>query len=81
MTYEPAATIIETLGGVSETARLAEVNHSTVCRWKMAKAAGGTGGRVPIDNIARLVANARREKGIVLRWADFAPPELKCDRS
>ena len=77
MRCEPAATIIEKLGGVSQTARLAGVSHSTVSRWKLSKEEGGTGGAIPGHNIARLVANARREKGIVLDWADFEPPEMK----
>jgi hypothetical protein len=43
----PAEVVIDCFGGIRATARVVNVNASTVCRWMQARSRGGTGGMVP----------------------------------
>lgn len=56
----PAEVVIDTFGGVRATARVANVNASTVCRWLQARQRGGTGGMVPAEYMQTLLAAADR---------------------
>jgi hypothetical protein len=67
---EPAATIIQKLGGLEPTAEAARVSVSRVCRWRKPKELGGTGGLIPSGRQQPLIDWAR-SKGIELEPADF----------
>ena len=54
----PAEVVIDTFGGVRKTARIVNVNASTVCRWLQPRSRGGTGGMVPDTHHATLLAAA-----------------------
>lgn len=47
MRYDPAAEIIERLGGLTNLARATGVTPTSVQRWRMAVEKGGTGGFIP----------------------------------
>jgi len=67
---EPAKTVIEVCGGVSETARLSGRSEIRVRRWAYTKEKGGTGGLVPSDAAATLLKNAKGE-GLALEPDHF----------
>jgi hypothetical protein len=67
---EPAASIIDKLGGVDAAAEAAGVDRSRVRRWRSAKDKGGTGGLIPSRHHQPLMQWAR-EKGRPLRPEDF----------
>lgn len=67
---EPAASIIDKLGGVDATAQAAGVDHSRVRRWRSAKEKGGTGGLIPSRHHQTLMQWAQK-KGKPLRPEDF----------
>lgn len=54
----PAEVVIDVFGGVRATARVAEVNPSTVCRWLKPRQHGGTGGMVPTEHMQHLLEAA-----------------------
>lgn len=56
----PAEVVVDVFGGVRATARAAEVNGSTVCRWLQPRKRGGTGGMVPKVHRERLIAAAAK---------------------
>ncbi len=69
---EPAATIIERLGGTSVVAKVVDKNESSVRRWRL-KAPDGSGGLIRDDHDKlKLIAFARKQR-IRLTWNDFAP--------
>lgn len=43
----PAEVVIDVFGGIRATARVLDVEPSTVCRWTWERRRGGTGGLVP----------------------------------
>jgi hypothetical protein len=55
-----AARVIEKCGGVANTARLARRAVPSVHKWRHPKSKGGTGGLIPADAQASLMAAARR---------------------
>lgn len=55
----PAECVIDTFGGIRATARAADVQPSTVCRWLKPRSEGGTGGFVPPAHADVLLAKAR----------------------
>lgn len=74
----PAQAIIEKLGGDRAVCDLLlsmgdDCCISTVCRWRLPKERGGTGGLIPSKRIMRLIA-AAQEKGVILTPADFFTP-------
>lgn len=72
MRCDPANSIIKRLGGVAAVADAASVKHSTVLRWRMPKAKGGTGGVIPHWHLHKLMAEAER-RGVALDPAEFVP--------
>ena len=68
----PAANIIKLFGGPTEVARITGVHRTRVHAWKTAKEKGGSGGRVPIKHIDRLLSVAK-ERNIDLRPEHFFP--------
>lgn len=56
---EPAATIIQRLGGASAVASLLDVARGRVYAWTWSKARGGTDGRIPQRYHAPLLREAR----------------------
>lgn len=75
----PAAAIIDKLGGPSKISKEVGVHRTRVSNWKRPRAAGGTGGMIPQRHIPALMSLAQRE-GVVLRAEDFFPqpaPEQK----
>lgn len=70
---EPAASIIERLGGVTRVATIVGLHRTRVSNWKRPRRSGGTDGRVPQDHHVKLLEHAR-ENGIPLSANDFLPP-------
>lgn len=67
---EPAAQIIEKLGGVNAVAKVTGVHRTRVSNWKRPRESGGTGGTIPLKHFHNLMAEARR-LGVDLSAADF----------
>ena len=67
---EPANSIICLLGGIRPVAAAARTTETTVRRWRLPIASGGTGGFIPRKNFASLVEFARSQ-GIELPVAAF----------
>lgn len=75
----PAQTIIQKLGGdraVCDMLRESgdKCTISTVCRWRLPKEKGGTGGLIPSKRVMRLI-DAAAKCGIRLRTDDFFMPQ------
>lgn len=68
----PGQRVVDMLGGVKRTARLANNSPKSVYRWLQATTNGGGGGLIPLPAQRRLVRNAKAE-GIALAFEDFAP--------
>lgn len=69
---EPAARIIDRLGGTSVVAKVVGKHESMVRRWRLREPVG-TGGLVRDDHDKlKLLAYAKRHR-IRLTWNDFAP--------
>ena len=60
---DPARSIIADFGGVDAVASITKRHPSWVYRWMYPTDAGGTGGRIPHDEAAKLL-RAAREKGL-----------------
>ena len=71
---EPATSIIKTLGGAAQVARIAGVHRTRVYSWMRPVSAGGTGGYIPLRHIPKIIAQAKAD-GIALSGDDFLPPE------
>lgn len=69
---EPAASIIDRLGGVTRVASIVGVHRTRVSNWKRPRQVGGTNGRVPQDYHVKLLEHARAN-GILLSADDFLP--------
>lgn len=69
---EPANTIIKRMGGAAEVAKIAGVQRASVYKWTWSKDRGGTGGLIPMNKIADLIA-ATADTDCPLTFADFAP--------
>lgn len=61
----PAEVVIDVFGGVRATARVAQVNPSTVCRWLKRREDGGTGGMVPSEHMEQLLAAAQAMRKVL----------------
>lgn len=70
MHYQPAAQIIEALGGLTEVSKAAKTTVTTVQRWRLSPKQGGTGGFIPRKYHERLIRHAKKKK-LVLSAADF----------
>ena len=70
MHWNPAASIIDKLGGVAATAAISGASVSRVTRWRLDRSKGGTGGLIPQRNIIRILGHAR-SSGIELNGDDF----------
>lgn len=67
---EPAASIIQTLGGVERVSEITDRHISRVYRWMYPKDRGGTGGIIPQPEAAKMLAYAK-DKRIRLSPAAF----------
>jgi hypothetical protein len=67
---DPARSIIARLGGVDAVARVTGRDRTRVFRWMYSEAKGGTGGRIPMQQIPKLLKFAAR-RGKRLQHADF----------
>lgn len=74
MHCQPAAKIIDALGGVNAVAEIAGVDLSRVVRWRLPKASGGTGGTIPQRHIPALLDRGR---ALGLTADDFLPPRAE----
>jgi hypothetical protein len=70
MRCEPAATIIERLGGTRAVSEVAKVDQSRVIRWRLPKENGGTGGVIPSRHVRPLLDHAKAN-GLALTADDF----------
>ena len=52
---DPAATVIDLLGGINDTAALIERHRSVVNKWRLPKSVGGKGGAIPPKHWPTLV--------------------------
>jgi len=66
---EPAASVVQALGGATAVARLCNVHPTQVHRWRRPKSIGGSDGVIPLQHHRKIVTTAR-ERGI-----DFVTPE------
>lgn len=73
MHFDPAASIIAMLGGLSSVAKAANTSTTTVQRWRLPKQKGGTGGFIPRKHHDLLIAKSR-EVGVDLQRAAFVEP-------
>lgn len=69
---QPAAKIIERLGGMHEVIRITGASRTRVYRWTQPVENGGTGGTIPLRHIPALLAAARK-RNINLDANDFLP--------
>lgn len=70
MNTTPASLVIEVFGGVRKAARALGVMPSTVCRWRLPREKGGTGGTVP-SSAARKILRLAKERGLDLTAEDL----------
>lgn len=75
MFCEPAASIIEVVGGASALARHLDTSPSSPLRWRLPRDKGGTDGIIPAKYHDRTIALAA-ERGVALPRGAFADPEL-----
>ena len=66
----PADKVISAFGGVRATARLLELNSSSVSRWRMPAEKRGLAGRVPSVHQG-VILRLARERGLELSAADL----------
>jgi len=69
---EPAASIINKLGGNTAVASIAGVHRTRVWNWTQPKKSGGTGGNIPFKYMPRLIA-AAKAAGVELSADEFLP--------
>lgn len=69
---EPAASIIDRLGGPTRVAEIVGVHRTRVSNWKRARAVGGTDGRIP-QNYHRTLLSFAQQNQIPLQASDFLP--------
>lgn len=72
---EPAASIIEKLGGPSNVARTLGMHRVSVAKWKRSREDGGRGGVIPIEHIRPLMDMAEA-MGVALSADDFIPKKM-----
>ncbi len=79
--HDPAARIIEALGGVDAVATALDIHKSRVFRWRIEKSArtGGTGGLIPQRHHVSILDLART-KDVPLTAADFLPVRREAAR-
>jgi len=73
---DPAATIIDRLGGTAAVAKRLGKDRSTVCQWRVPRARGGTDGLIPQKHHPEILEFAAELK-VRLRAADFLPRRAK----
>lgn len=61
----PADIVIERFGGCRAVARVLDVDHSWVVRWRKPKREGGTAGLVPVSH-QRVLLEEAEKRGIEL---------------
>lgn len=69
---EPAASIIDRLGGPTRVAEIVGVHRTRVSNWKRPRAVGGTDGRIPQSYHVTLLTFAQQNQ-IPLQASDFLP--------
>ena len=74
MTVKPGPFVVSVFGGVRAAARALGRSSTSVSKWRMSKAKGGTDGRVPSKMMARVLAVAKR------RGLDVTPADLVIGR-
>lgn len=86
MLMNPATRIIDMLGGPQAVAERRGVVVQTVYRWRLPKARGGTGGRIPTEHCGPMLKDAKARQ-LPLTADDFleapsaAPPKTGGDRN
>ncbi len=83
---EPAATVIDRLGGPKVVSEITGAAYTAPYRWQYPRDKGGTGGLIPQKHHLTLLSYAQ-ENGIPLSASDFlpaastpsAPPPSACD--
>jgi hypothetical protein len=73
---QPAASIIDRLGGEAKVAEITDTASTAPYRWQYSREKGGTGGLIPQRYHRRLLDYAK-DNGIRLRAADFLEPETE----
>jgi hypothetical protein len=58
----PAANVVQALGGVRATARIVDCSPGAVSRWMMTRDKRGTEGRVPQKHWEKILRHARSNK-------------------
>ncbi|MCV2448484.1 helix-turn-helix domain-containing protein [Paracoccus sp. DMF] len=71
---EPASSIISSLGGASEVAKILGIHRTRPWNWTRPKSLGGTGGVVPFQHVPKLIS-AARDAGVELSAEDFLPAQ------
>ena len=75
--YEPAATIVQKLGGPSKVAKLVGIHAVRVSNWQRPKAKGGTGGCIPLKH-HRIIIEEGRRRGVLITAEDLLPAVELC---
>lgn len=75
---EPAASIIEKLGGPSAVARMTGVHRTRVSNWMRPQEKGGTGGIIP-HKYHRTLMERAADLGFELPLAAFIDPEAAAE--
>lgn len=70
-----AERVVSKFGNARKLAVLLELDPSTVYKWNMPVARGGTDGRIPSDKLERIMAIARPH-GVLLTDEDVSPKRL-----
>jgi len=71
---QPAAGIINKLGGKKAVAEATGLSETTVYNWTYPPEIGGTGGTIPLKH-HRLLREFARSRGIRLRYEELQPIE------
>jgi hypothetical protein len=74
MAWNPAASIIEKLGGESVVAEATQTAYTAPYRWQADKEKGGTGGRIPGKHIPALLDLAKLRQVELSADEFFAEP-------
>lgn len=77
---EPAASIIERLGGPEPVAKATGTAYTAPYRWMARTEKGGTGGRIPQKHWQSLV-DLGKSIGVDLTPADFFSPDIATPQS
>lgn len=72
---QPAAGVIDKLGGITRTAEIVGCSPNWVVRWRIPKERGGTGGAIPKIAQIEILKAVDRCEIVAIRASDMTAPE------